>query len=46
MKDSNNGTGSVTGLELGGEWVRSQILPRTFFVGVQSIIDYELKVGR
>ena len=33
-------------MQLRGKWMRKQILPSAPFVGVQGIINYELKVGR
>ena len=34
LKDSKNGSGRGAGLQLRGEWMRNQILPGAFFVGV------------
>lgn len=45
LKDGKNGSRRVASLELGGEWVRTEILPRAFFVCIQGIIDNELKIG-
>jgi hypothetical protein len=46
LKNSNNGCWRIAGLQLRGEWMRKQILPRAFFVRIQGIIDQELKVGQ
>ena len=40
LKDSDDGTGRVAGLELDGEWMCTQIVLCLFFVGVQGVIDY------
>jgi len=39
LKDGDNVTGSVAGLEPGGEGMGKQIILCAFFVGVQGIID-------
>jgi len=39
-KYGKDGSGSVTRLEPGGEWMSEEILLRTFSVGVQGIVDY------
>jgi hypothetical protein len=46
LKNSKNRSWRIAGLELCGKWVRTQIVPRAHFVGIQGSIDYELKVGR
>jgi hypothetical protein len=40
-----NGSGSVTSLEPGGEWMCENILLCTFSVCVQGVADYYLKIG-
>ena len=42
-KYGKNGSGSVTGLEPGGEWMCEKILLCALSVGVQGIVDYYLK---
>ena len=44
-KYGKNGSGSVTGLEPGGEWMCEKILLCAFSVGVQGVADYYLKIG-
>jgi hypothetical protein len=39
LKDGENGAWRVAGLELGGEWMRKQIVFGAFFVRFQCIID-------
>jgi hypothetical protein len=45
LKDSENGTGRIASLELGGEGMRKQVVLRTLFVFVQGIIVDYLEVG-
>jgi hypothetical protein len=44
-KYRKNSSGSVTGLEPGGEWMCENILLCAFSVRVQGIADYYLKIG-
>ena len=45
MKERDNGTRRVIGLEAGGERMSKQIVLCTLFIGVQGIVDHELEVG-
>jgi hypothetical protein len=40
LKNSKNGAGRVTGLELGGEWMGKKIILRAPFIRFQGIIEY------
>jgi hypothetical protein len=42
LKDGENVTGRITGLELGGEWMCKEVVLGTSLVFVQGIIDDQL----
>jgi hypothetical protein len=44
-KYGNDGSGSVTVFEPGGEWMGERILLGALSVRVQGIVDYYLKIG-
>jgi hypothetical protein len=44
-KCGENGSGGITGLKAGGEWMCEKILLRTFSVGVQCVVKNYLKFG-
>jgi hypothetical protein len=46
LKDGENITGRITGLELGGEWMCKKVVLSTFLVLVQGTIDDQLEVRR
>ena len=46
LKKSNNGGRGIAGLQLRGEWMSTQIVPRPFLVRIQGIIEQVLEVGR
>ena len=46
MKERDNGTRRVIGLEAGGERMSKQIVLCTLFIGVQGIVDNELEFWR
>jgi hypothetical protein len=45
LKDGENGTRRVAGLELCGKWMSNKVLFCTLFVCVQGIVEDELEVG-
>jgi hypothetical protein len=46
LKERDNGTRRVIGLEAGGERMSKQIVLCTLFIGVQGIVDNELEFWR